>query len=396
MIADSEGTANVLVITSNDANSTNSLVRGMKDELSARCPDCEAQFVDVAIPDWAREIRGEVSSALVRDPEIDYVIPIYDSMSQYVVPAIKASGRADEIKIATFNGTPFVLDLVRDEDIVQMDVGENLSWIGWASMDQVFRLIAGEQRRQVGAHAPEGVRRRQRRRGRRAARVRPGVWPGIRRGLQAAVAGGRLTPALAARHISKSFGAQRALDDVGLTVEAGEVHGLVGENGSGKSTLIRILAGYHAPAEGGRLEVAGRPVALPLRPGEFRDLGMSFVHQDLGLIPSLSVVENLWLNELSTEWRLRLSWREERRRARDALARLGIDLDPRAAGAGPASHRAGPARGRARGRGAPGGGGGLLVLDEPTAFLPDAERRRVVELVRKVGRRGRGGPVRLP
>ena len=98
----------------------------------------------MAIPDWAREIRGEVSSALVRDPEIDYVIPIYDSMSQYVVPAIKASGREDEIKIATFNGTPFVLDLVRDEDIVQMDVGENLSWIGWASMDQAFRLIAGE------------------------------------------------------------------------------------------------------------------------------------------------------------------------------------------------------------------------------------------------------------
>ena len=145
VIADSEGTANVLVITSNDANSTNSLVRGMKDEFATKCPDCEAQFVDVAIPDWAREIRGEVSSALVRDPQIDYVIPIYDSMSQYVVPAIKASGREGDIKIATFNGTPFVLDLVRDEDIVQIDVGENLSWIGWASMDQAFRLISGER-----------------------------------------------------------------------------------------------------------------------------------------------------------------------------------------------------------------------------------------------------------
>lgn len=145
VIADSEGTANVLVITSNDANSTNSLVRGMKDELNTRCSGCEVRFVDVAVPDWAKEIRGEVQSALVRDPEIDYVIPIYDSMSQYVVPAIKASGRADEIKIATFNGTPFVLEMLQDEDIVQMDVGENLSWIGWASMDQVFRLLAGER-----------------------------------------------------------------------------------------------------------------------------------------------------------------------------------------------------------------------------------------------------------
>lgn len=203
------------------------------------------------------------------------------------------------------------------------------------------------------------------------------------------MAGGRLTPALAARQISKSFGAQRALDDVGITVDAGEVHGLIGENGSGKSTLIRILAGYHAPAEGGRLEVAGRPVGLPLRPGEFRNLGMSFVHQDLGLIPSLSVVENLWLDELSTEWRLRLSWRRERGRARDGLARLGIDLDPRAAvrDLRPAE-QAMLAVARAV-EGLP-EAGGLLVLDEPTAFLPDAERRRVGELVRKVAAGGAG------
>jgi ribose transport system substrate-binding protein len=145
VIADSGGDANVLVITSNDARSTRSLVRGMKDEFKSRCPGCEARYVNVAIPDWAREVRGEVQSALVRDPRIDYVIPIYDSMSQYVVPAIKARGASEQIKIATFNGTPFVLEMVQDDDIVQMDVGENLAWIGWASMDQVFRVIAGEK-----------------------------------------------------------------------------------------------------------------------------------------------------------------------------------------------------------------------------------------------------------
>src|SRR6266566_8001257 len=99
-------------------------------------------------------------------------------------------------------------------------------------------------------------------------------------------------PILALRGLSKSFGGARALDDVSLTILPGEVHGLLGENGSGKSTLIKILAGYHAP-DGGELEVNGRPVALPLHPGQFRSLGMSFVHQDLGLVPELSVVENL-------------------------------------------------------------------------------------------------------
>jgi ribose transport system ATP-binding protein len=205
------------------------------------------------------------------------------------------------------------------------------------------------------------------------------------------VAGVRLTPALTARHISKSFGPQRALDDVGISVERGEVHALMGENGSGKSTLIKILAGYWAPAPGARLEVAGRPVRLPLRPGEFRRLGMSFVHQDLGLIGSLSVAENLHLAELATERRWWFRWQDERSSARAALRRVGADLDPRERVSDlPPAARATVAIARSI-AGLPSGGGGVLVLDEPGAFLADAERRRLLALVRNVAdRRGTG------
>ena len=76
----------------------------------------------------------------------------------------------------------------------------------------------------------------------------------------------------------------------------GEVHGLLGENGSGKSTLIKILAGFHEP-DAGELRIDGEPVRLPLATGQFRELGMSFVHQDLGLVESLSVLENLRVAE---------------------------------------------------------------------------------------------------
>lgn len=190
-------------------------------------------------------------------------------------------------------------------------------------------------------------------------------------------------PALVAREISKSFGGTHALDGVGLTVLAGEVHGLVGENGSGKSTLIKILAGYHAPDPGGELEVGGRAVALPLRPGEPRRLGLSFVHQDLGLIPSLSVLENLRLGELAAARGLRISWAELRQRARDTLAHYRVELDVRArvAELGPVERalvaivRAAeemPSR------------GGVLVLDEPTAFLPRRETERLLALVREI------------
>ena len=145
VIADSGGDANVLVITSKDARSTQPLLAGLEDEFADRCPDCKLRFVDVPIPDWGAKLRSEVQSALVRDPRINYVIATYDSMSQFAVPAIVAAGKADEIKIAAFNGTPFVLGMIQDGEVVAMDVGENLAWVGWASMDQAFRVVAGER-----------------------------------------------------------------------------------------------------------------------------------------------------------------------------------------------------------------------------------------------------------
>jgi len=145
VIQATNGKANALVITSNDARSTTPLMRGLRSEFRRRCPACKVTAVDVPIPEWAARIRSEVQSALVRDPKIDYVIPIYDSMSQFVVPAIRSAGAADRVKIAAFNGTPFVLKLMEDGDIVAMDAGENLSWLGWAAMDQTFRVIAGER-----------------------------------------------------------------------------------------------------------------------------------------------------------------------------------------------------------------------------------------------------------
>jgi ribose transport system ATP-binding protein len=203
------------------------------------------------------------------------------------------------------------------------------------------------------------------------------------------------TPILEVRNVSKTFGRARVLDRVSLKVPPGEIHGLLGQNGSGKSTLIKILSGFHEPDSGGELWVRGDPVRLPLRAGEFHRLGLSFVHQDLALIPSLSVTENLFAGTLARSERRTIRWSRARLRARDVFARYGVRLDPRAQvselnGTDRALLAIVRAMEELRGAAGHNEGSTVLVLDEPTAFLPRAGVELLFDLVRAIAGDGAG------
>ncbi|MEA2492695.1 MAG: ribose transport system ATP-binding protein [Thermoleophilaceae bacterium] len=130
--------------------------------------------------------------------------------------------------------------------------------------------------------------------------------------------------------MSKTFPGQRALSDFSLEIKPGEIHGLVGENGSGKSTFIKCLAGYHQPDHGAEVEVNGGPLPTKYAPSQARAFGLTFVHQDLGLIPTLSVAENLALGRgFATGPGGWIRWRVEQRRARALLARVTDRVSPR-------------------------------------------------------------------
>ncbi|AGZ40901.1 sugar ABC transporter ATP-binding protein [Actinoplanes friuliensis] len=181
--------------------------------------------------------------------------------------------------------------------------------------------------------------------------------------------------------LTKSFGATRALDDVSVTIHSGEVLAVVGHNGSGKSTLVKIMAGFHTADHG---TIDPRSEVGP--PTELR-----FIHQDLGLVETLSTRENLGLGSGrdGPPW-LPLRKAAERRLARELTAQFGVDLDVDALvqQLSPAERTivaiARALRGWDQDRNM------LLVLDEPTAALHGAEVDRLMAVVRRVAERGAG------
>lgn len=186
---------------------------------------------------------------------------------------------------------------------------------------------------------------------------------------------------LALRGLRKSFGATQALAGVDLEVRAGEVHALIGQNGSGKSTLIKLLAGYHT-ADRGTITVMGQPLRAPFGAAEARARGLAFMHQDLALAPALSVLENLRVGRYDTTGYGRVRWRSEAEVARSLLADIGLELDPRRPLRSlQPSERA--LVGFVRARQDLGDRPGLLVLDEPTAYLPGPAVATLFDAVRK-------------
>lgn len=189
---------------------------------------------------------------------------------------------------------------------------------------------------------------------------------------------------LEARGLSKTYGGSRALQEAGLEIAPGEIHGLVGQNGCGKSTLVKILTGYHAPDPGGSVKVDGTELGLPVRWSEATAAGVSVVHQDLGLLDHLTVAENIGVGgyrHAKLTWKI--DWRAQNEVARRTLDRLRVPVDPTVPVASLSSvRRAEVAIARALRDLEP--GRGLVVLDEATRALPREELDRFHGLLRRV------------
>ncbi|MCZ4119669.1 sugar ABC transporter ATP-binding protein [Streptomyces sp. H39-S7] len=188
-------------------------------------------------------------------------------------------------------------------------------------------------------------------------------------------------PVLRMTGITKEFAGVRALSDVGLELYPGEVHALMGENGAGKSTLIKVLTGVHE-AEAGTVTLDGRPVRFA-GPLQAQQAGVSTVYQEVNLCPNLSVAENIFLGREPRRLG-RIAWSELRRRARDLLAGLDLQIDVRAPlDTLPLALQQMVAIARAVDIRAK-----VLILDEPTSSLDREEVTQLFKVIRRL--RGEG------
>jgi len=190
-----------------------------------------------------------------------------------------------------------------------------------------------------------------------------------------------ITPVLELTGIHKEFPGVKALNDAGLRLYPGEVHTLMGQNGAGKSTLIKVLTGVHGP-DRGRMVLEGREIS-PASTLEAQELGISTVYQEVNLCPNLSVAENIFIGRYPRRFGV-VDWRGMREQAARLLRDLEVDIDvsaplsryPLAIQQMVAISRALNISSR------------VLILDEPTSSLDEAEVQLLFRVLRRLREQG--------
>ncbi|MHB1956876.1 MAG: ATP-binding cassette domain-containing protein [Sulfobacillus sp.] len=189
---------------------------------------------------------------------------------------------------------------------------------------------------------------------------------------------------MAIRHLSKSYGSVKAVDDVSLDVNAGEVVGLVGDNGAGKSTFLSLLSGYNRK-DAGEFVYKGKSVTITSPRTSRRNLNIEMIYQNLSLAPDLPVWQNVFLGEELRRFFLFLNKRQMIERTRDVLKQLNAKVQPTEfVGnlSGGEQQLVAIARALLFER-------DLIIMDEPTAAISVAKIEDVLQLIRNLKNHGK-------
>jgi ribose transport system substrate-binding protein len=143
-IVDTDAQANVIIFTTTEITPAADVVRGMRDVLD-KCTECQVRQNDTPLAQWATALTGKAQSEIRRNPDVNYLLPIFDGMAIFVTAGINQAGAADRVKNAAFNATPAALKLIQKGDPLTADPGQPNGWTGWAALDQALRGMLGEE-----------------------------------------------------------------------------------------------------------------------------------------------------------------------------------------------------------------------------------------------------------
>jgi ribose transport system substrate-binding protein len=140
----SKGKAHVLIITSDEITGSPVQTKAIKDGLAKYCPQCKVTVANAPVAQWATSVPAAVRGALLADPSLDYILPLYDPKTPFIVPVLKQLAKPGSVHVVTYAGTPSALDAIAQGDYVSMDVGESNENIGMALLELEARVLRGD------------------------------------------------------------------------------------------------------------------------------------------------------------------------------------------------------------------------------------------------------------
>lgn len=141
--SDSEGSAHVALIEANELDTSNLVSEAFRRQLSSVCPECSVKQFNVPFSQL-NGMQAQIESILRSNPEVNYVVPVFDAYAIYSIPGITEAGKSSSVKLVTFNATPAVMDYLAKGDIVAAEVGDATNLQGWGYADQAFRVLLGK------------------------------------------------------------------------------------------------------------------------------------------------------------------------------------------------------------------------------------------------------------
>lgn len=191
-----------------------------------------------------------------------------------------------------------------------------------------------------------------------------------------------MEPILSASNISKSFIGVRALNNIDITINAGEIHCLAGENGCGKSTLVKCISGVYTPDEG-TIQIEGQTCGS-MTPIEAMNHGIQVIYQDLSLFQHMTVAENIAISKLKFENTKIINWKTIKAIAKEQLDKIGVTMDlDETVGEISMANKQMVAICRALAQNAK-----ILFMDEPTTALTKTEVSHLMKVMLELKKKG--------